>query len=318
MRAHDLSLRQLQYAVAVADTGRFRRAAERCHVSQPALSAQLAQLESTLGAQIFERDRRGVRTTAAGEEILTRARQLLAGVDDLLASAARFADPLAGRLRIGVIPTVAPYALPEVVPALRARFPRLQLLWREDRTVDVIRGLEHGNLDAGLVALEAEIGDLDHAEVATDPFLLAVPPGHALARKRRPRAEDLDAENVLLLDDGHCLRHQVLAICGRADSQEADFRATSLSTLTQMVVGGAGVTLLPALAAAVENRSGSLVLRRFEKPEPCRTLALVWRRRTPHAAALRELAAALRGAWPSAKRRAVVAPLHGSRRQEVS
>ena len=300
MRALDLTLRQLQYAVAVSEAGRFGAAAERCHVSQPALSAQLAHLESVLGTPIFERNRRRVLTTPAGAEILARARAVLAATDDLMAASARLADPLAGTLRVGVIPTVAPYALPEVVPALRLRFPHLQLLWREDRTAEIVRALDAGALDAGLLALEAEIGDVEHAVVAKDPFLLAAPRGHPLARARRLLLEDLAGARVLLLDDGHCLRDQALALCARGEAREADFRATSLSTLTQMVVGGAGVTLLPALAVAVENRIGELVLRRFEEPSPGRTIALVWRRRSPQAAALRELARVLREAWPRA------------------
>lgn len=298
LRAFDLTLRQLQYAVAVADSGRFRLAAEACHVSQPALSTQLAQLERALGARLFERDRRRVLVTPAGEALLARARAVLAAAADLVESAQRLGDPLSGRLRIGVIPTVAPYVLPEVAPALRRAFPRLELLWREDRTARVVEDLAVGALDAGLLALEAELGDLEQAPVARDPFLLAAPSGHPLTRRARVRLPDLDGARVLLLEDGHCLRAQALALCARTRVEEADFRATSLATLTQMVVGGAGVTLLPSLAARVENRSGALALRPFEAPAPGRTLALVWRRGAPQAEALRAIARVVKEAWP--------------------
>src|SRR5262245_1089727 len=169
---HAASLRQLQYAVAVADARSFRRAAERCHVAQPSLSAQLAQLESALGVRLFERDRRRVLLTAAGRELVDRARRVLQETDDLVQTAGRAGDPLSGRLSIGVIPTVSPYLLPAIAPALRKAYPRLTIVWREDKTADLVRQLQAGTLDAALLALEAEIGDVERETIARDPFVL--------------------------------------------------------------------------------------------------------------------------------------------------
>src|SRR3989440_8266969 len=301
LRPHSLSLRQLQYAAAVAETRNFRRAAELCRVAQPSLSAQLGQLEKTLGVRLFERTPRGVLLTAAGEEIVARARKLLVGADDLVEAARRLGDPLAGTMRLGVIPTISPYLLPAIVPALRRRHPRLSLVWTEDRTATLVAALDRGTLDAALLALEAEIGDLDHEVIARDPFVLATPREHPLARPaRKARREDLDGVPLLLLDDGHCFRDQALAFCGPAGAHELGFRATSLSTLTQMVASGAGVTLLPALAVPAEGRRAQLALRSFAAPEPSRTIALVWRPSSPLAAGLRELAATMRSAYPAA------------------
>ena len=243
--SNDLSLRQLQYVVAIADTLGFRRAAERCHVSQPSLSAQVAELEETLGVKLFERDRRRVLVTTAGADLVARARRVLSEAGDLVEAAVRLGDPLAGPLRLGVIPTIAPYLLPEAVPAVLARFPRIKLLFREDKTEVLVASLEEGKLDAAVLALEADIGELAHAVIADDPFVLAAPKKHALARKRTIAAADLEGETVLLLDDGHCLRGQALSYCASAHANEASFRATSLSTLAQMVSSGVGVTLLP-------------------------------------------------------------------------
>jgi LysR family hydrogen peroxide-inducible transcriptional activator len=297
------TLRQLQYAVAVADLLSFRKAAERCRVSQPSLSAQLAQLEDALGVRLFERDRRRVLPTAAGAELIARARRLLVDSDDLVAAASRLGDPLAGTLRVGVIPTISPYLLPAASPGLRARFPRLRVIWAEDKTRALVRQLDEGALDAALVALEADIGDLEHEVIALDPFVVACAPGHALARgkPRTPvRAADLRDAPVLLLDDGHCFRAQALSFCARARASELDFRATSLSTLAQMVAAGAGVTLLPALAVATEAARAGLVVRPLVEPSPRRTIALVWRKRSPLAPALRQVAAALRAVYPDA------------------
>jgi len=299
VRPPDLSLRQLQYAVAVAAERNFRRAAAACRVSQPALSAQLAELEGTLGVRLFERDRRRVLITSAGEALVERARTILRDVDDLQAAAARLADPLAGTLKIGVIPTVAPYALPEVTPPLRRKFPRLRVEWREERTADLVRALEAGALDAALLALEADIGDLEHEVVARDRFVLVTRTDHALARGSRPLAPSaLAGGTVLLLDDGHCFRDQALALCQRVSAEEAGFRATSLTTLVQMVRGNGGTTLLPEIAVSLETRHGDLAVRRFSAPAPGRTLALVWRPGAAHGEALRSIAAELSAAWP--------------------
>jgi len=297
---HPFTLRQLQYAVTVADTRHFRKAAEACAVSQPSLSAQLAELESALGVRLFERDRRRVLVTAAGEELLVRARRLLLEADDLVDAAKRAGDPFAGTLRVGVIPTISPYLLPAVVPALGKRFPRLTLHWTEDKTEVLIAALGEGRLDAALVALEADIGDVERDVIARDPFVLATPRKHPLGRPDAPiTSRELRGTPFLLLDDGHCFRDQALAFCGAARATELGFRATSLPTLAQMVAAGAGVTLLPELALATEARRSDLSVRRLGDPAPHRTIALVWRKGSPLAAALSEVAAAVRGAYPA-------------------
>ena len=273
MAINDLSLRQLQYAVAVADTLGFRRAAERCAVSQPTLSAQVQQLEEVLGVKLFERDRRRVLLTPAGEDVVGRARRVLVETEDLLAAATRSRDPYRGTFRVGVIPTIAPYLLPEVSRVMAARFPALRLVYREEKTHEVVRDLRAGALDAALVAL---------------------PRGHRLTLRKRLTLDDLESEQVLLLDDGHCLRAQALALCARGGAREADLRATSLATLVQMVAAGGAVTLLPELALAVENRGDQLEVRPLGAPAPSRTIVLAWRPRSPFAAAFRRIAAALR------------------------
>lgn len=292
----DLSLRQLQYVVAVADTLGFRRAAERCGVSQPTLSTQVQHLEDVLGVKLFERDRRRVLLTSAGEEVVTRARRILVETEDLLAVATRARDPFVGTFRVGVIPTIAPYFLPEVTQVLAKKYPHLRIVFREEKTEDTVRDLWAGTLDAGLVALEAELGALEHAEVMRDPFVVAMPKGHRLAKKKKIAQSDLDDQEVLLLEDGHCLRSQALALCSKAGAHEMDLRATSLATLVQMVAGSSAVTLLPDLALSVENRGGQLEIRPFSAPVPFRTLALVWRPRSPFADAFRRTASTLRAA----------------------
>jgi len=295
---NDISLRQLEYVVAVADLLGFRKAAEHCHVSQPALSAQIQQLEEVLGVKLFERDKRRVMLTAAGEELVARARRVLTETGDILSAASRLSDPFAGILQLGVIPTVAPYVLPEVVPAVMKKYPQLKLRLREEKTELLVRGLEEGRLDAALVALDAELGDVEQAVIAEDPFVVAAPPGHPVVKKAQVPLRDLDEENVLLLEDGHCFRSQALALCRRVGAHEVDFRATSLTTLAQMVMSGEGsITLLPALAVPLENRLGQLAIRPLT-PAPSRTLALVWRPGYPRADALHALADTLRAAWP--------------------
>jgi len=197
------SLRQLEYLVAVADLLHFRRAAEATHVSQPGLSAQIQELERLLGVRLFERDRRHVLPTAAGRDAARQARAILAAVDDLIEGARGHREPLTGTLRVGVIPTVAPYLLPRLLPHLRARFPHLRLLLREEQTPRLIDLLSDGHLDVLLLALEADLGDAVTRALFRDPFLLAVPPGHRLAGRRRLRERDLADEELLLLEDGH-------------------------------------------------------------------------------------------------------------------
>ena len=296
---HRFTLRQLQYVVAVADRLSFHKAADVCNVSQPSLSVQIAQLEAALGVQLFERNRRRVLVTDAGRDVLERARRLLVEADDLRESSASLGDPLARTLRVGVIPTISPYLLPAVTPEVRAAYPKLTLTWIEDKTEVLVRSLDVGSLDAALLALEADVGDLDHEPIARDAFVLATPRDHPLGGKASAaKAAELRGAPVLLLDDGHCFREQALAFCSNAKARELEFRATSLSTLAQMVAGGAGVTLLPELAVPTESRRAEIAIRRFAKPAPHRTVALVWRKRSPLGAALRRLAGTVRSAYP--------------------
>ena len=295
---HPVTLRQLQYVLAVAELRSFRRAAEACAVAQPSLSAQIAQLESVLGVRVFERLPRGVVVTDAGGAVVDRARRTLVEADDLVAIAERARDPLAGTLRIGVIPTIAPYLLPEVALLLRKKLPRLHLVWIEEKTHALVERALSGDLAACIVALESDLGELEAESLGRDPFLLAVPAGHKLALGRgaaHARAAQLEGETVLLLDDGHCFRDQAFAVCQRVGADEASVRATSLSTLAQMVAGGAGVTLLPAIAVSTENRARGLVVRSFGPRGPSRTLALAWRKTSPVRGALGAIAETMRG-----------------------
>jgi LysR family transcriptional regulator, hydrogen peroxide-inducible genes activator len=301
---HPGTLRQLQYVVAIADTRSFRQAASRCAVSQPSLSAQVAQLERTLGVALFERTTRRVLPTRAGEELLARARDVLREADDFAEAAARLADPFAGVLRLGVIPTISPYLVPEIAPVLRTRHARLRIQWTEEKTPILVDRLHAGDLDAALVALEADLGDVEHEPIGRDPFVLAVPLGHPLGVRTTPATpRDVAGTDMLLLDDGHCFREQALAWCSRAHVHELDFRATSLPTLTQMVADGAGVTLLPSLAVPTETRRAELRTRPFAPPAPGRTIALVWRRNTPVAPALRAVAKTIQEVYARLGRR---------------
>ncbi len=293
---HPITLRQLQYAVAVAVQKSFRKAAQACAVSQPALSAQVAQLESALGVRLFDRDTTRVLVTPAGQAFVGRASALLLEADALVEEAQRLADPLAGPLRLGVIPTVGPYLLPEVAGGLRTAFPKLKFTWVEERTASLMRLLHAGELDGAIVALETDgLGEVQSLVLGRDAFFLATTHDHLLAGSEEPvSARVLDGEKVLVLEEGHCLGDQVAEVCRRARGAELDVRGTSLSTLSQMVVGGAGVTLLPALAVGVENRRGTLHLRPFVARAPGRTLALVWRRGAPAQPALKAIAPLLR------------------------
>jgi LysR family transcriptional regulator, hydrogen peroxide-inducible genes activator len=299
---HPFTLRQLQYIVAVADELSFRRAAQRCHVSQPSLSAQLAQVEEAIGVQLFERSRKKVLLTGPGHEVVARAKRLLVGADELVRVAREAADPLAGTLRLGVIPTISPYLLPAVTPALRDAFPRLRVAWLEDKTEVLVKKLEDGELDGAVLALEADIGDVEHETVAEDPFVLLTRPEHPLATKSTPVTEaDLRGEELLLLEDGHCFRDQALEACSAARVREGEFRATSLATLVQMVAGGGAITLIPSLAVDTEATRSRLHVRALSSPAAHRTIALIWRKGAALDASLRTVARALRDAYPDAR-----------------
>ena len=220
-------------------------------------------------------------------------------VCDLSDAARRFVDPFAGTLRIGVIPTVSPYLLPRITPRLRTKFDRLRVSWVEDKTDTLLHALDIGTLDAALLALGDKMADLEHEVIAKDEFVLAIPPEHRLAQQTSPASgKYLRNESVLLLDDGHCFRDQALAVCAKAGAKELEFRATSLSTLVQMVAGGTGITLLPSLCVPTEVKRANLRIRKFVRPVPNRTLALVWRKRSSMSSALRALATVIREAYP--------------------
>jgi LysR family hydrogen peroxide-inducible transcriptional activator len=298
-----VSLRQLQYIVAVADLGGFGRAAGQCHVAQPSLSAQVALAEDQLGVQIFERSRQGVRVSSAGATLVERARLVLAAQRELEQVASHLRDPFRGTCRLGIIPTVGPYLLPDVAPALTRAHPDLTLVWQEDRTASLVQEIKRGTLDGGIVALESEIHSLEHARLAWDPFMLAVAPGQPLAGSDKPvKLSALSGARVLLLDDGHCFRHQAWSLCAALGASEMSFRATSLSTLVQMVGTGASVTLLPSLAVPVENRTQRLCVRRFAPAGPGRTLVLAWRRGSALRGALEDIAGIIRTALSKGQR----------------
>ncbi len=273
------SMRQLESLVAVADTGSFRGGAASLGISQPALSAQVQAVEQLLGIQVFERDRRSVLITPAGEDVVSRAREALTAIDAVGDAARRRGEPLVGPLRLGVIPTVAPYWLPALLPEVHRKFPKLELVLREDQTARLLAMLSAGQLEAALLAIPVP-GDFTTAPIARESFLAAAPLGAALVKHRGKLTErDLDDQTMLLLEDGHCLRDQALAVCNRAGAVESvEVRATSLPTLVQMVAGGLGVTLLPEAAAPMLlPRNGPVATAEFAKPVPGRTLGLAWR-----------------------------------------
>src|ERR1700681_3860860 len=297
LSALPVSLRQLQYIVAVAERGSFGRAAAACHVAQPSLSAQVGVAEQALGVQLFERTGRRMRVPPAAAPLVAQARRILMAAGDLRELARQRADPFRGTLRLGVIPTICPYLLPDIAPSLARDYPDLTIDWSEERTARLVQQVKEGAIDAALLALEADLGGLAHEPLGWDPFFLATAPGHPLARGNQLVTPDvLDGVRVFLLDDGHCFRDQALQLCARAGARETGLRATSLATLVQMVSASGGVTLLPSIALTVENRRGQLTVRPFAEPGPGRTLALVWRRGSALRAPLVRIAGTMRAA----------------------
>ena len=291
-----MNLRDLRYLIALADLRHFGRAAEACHVSQPTLSTQVRKLEEELGVALVERAPRQVMLTPAGRDIVERARRILADVEQMRETARRATDPEAGTVRLGIFPTLGPYLLPHVVPGLRARFPRLELLLVEEKTEVLLAMLRDGRLDAAVLALPLHEDWIEAEFLFEEPFMLAVPATHPLAHRHGLRLADLSDQHLLLLEDGHCLRDQALEVCTLSGAGEKEgFRATSLETLRQMVAAGVGITLLPMLAVKPPvTPSPDLALVDFKAPAPSRRVALVWRKSSAMAAMLRQLAQVLR------------------------
>jgi len=287
----DLKLKDLRYLVAVAEQRHFGRAAAQCFVSQPTLSAQLKKLEESLGVQLIERAPHNVTLTPAGEEIVGRARRILEASDEMVTLARSQRDPLGGRLRVALLPTIGPYLLPHVAPLVRKALPRLELRLYEYQTGPMLEKLRNGELDVGILALPVDLDGLESRELYREAFTVALPERHPLAGREQLRVGDLKGETLLLLEEGHCLRDQALEVCSRTAVRDAqDFRATSLETLRQMVATGAGVTLLPELAGrgAYRNARG-VVLRPFAKPAPVRHIGALWRKTTARRAAIEAL-----------------------------
>ena len=275
-----MNLRDLRYLVALADHRHFGKAAAACFVSQPTLSTQIRKLEEELGVAVVERAPRKVMLTPAGRDIADRARKIVADVEQMKEAARRSQDPEAGTVRLGMFPTLGPYLLPHVVPGIRARFPQLELLLVEEKSDVLLSRLREGRLDAALLALPLHDDQL-HAEfLFEEPFVLAVPEGHPLAKSSSLALKDLSQHKLLLLEDGHCLRDQALDVCQLAGAGEkSGFQATSLETLRQMVAANVGVTLLPALAIKPPvARSDNIHLLSFTDSRPSRRIAMVWRR----------------------------------------
>jgi LysR family hydrogen peroxide-inducible transcriptional activator len=285
-----ITLRQLRYLSALAKHGHFGRAAESCAVTQPALSMQIRDLERTLGVAVVERRPGDVMLTDVGREIARRAEDVLTASRDLVDFARHRSGLLTGRLTLGVIPSLAPYLLPRILPLLQARFPELQLELRETQTRQLVEDIKSGALDAAMLALPVGEPEIDTIAMFEDLFLLAVPASDPRSEATRVAAVDIDQNRLILLEDGHCLRDQALAFCataarGRtAGAGGTVFGASSLNTVMQMVAGGYGVTLIPQIAAADERRDERVKFLRLENPQPGRSIGLAFRRTSPRKA----------------------------------
>lgn len=289
----NITLRQLRYAAALARYRHFGLAAEACSVTQPALSMQIKELEEGLGAKLFERGTRQIRLTGLGEDIAARARDILRAVDELEELARTRRDGPGGRLRLGVIPTIAPYLLPRLIRDLGTRYPGVDLQVRETQTERLITELSEGRLDTALVALPVSEPGLTEVALFSEGFVLVRP--EADAGRPVPAPAALPDMQLLLLEEGHCFRDQALEVCGlRTGARHAGLDGSSLSTLVQMVGAGIGVTLIPEMAVSVETRGAAVTVQRFDAGPPARTVGMIWRRTSPLAADLRDLAEVVR------------------------
>jgi LysR family transcriptional regulator, hydrogen peroxide-inducible genes activator len=277
-----VSLKQFRYFLAVARTGHFGAAAERCAVTQPALSMQIQELEKELGLQLLERRPKGAGLTPGGREIAVRAARVLADVRDLVDSARHLAGGFSGPFHFGAIPSIAPYLLPQLLPLIRARHPDLDLHLRETQTQRLLAELVEGDLDLVLLALPVEHAGVETLSLFEDRFLLAVPASRPIGKNVRATPDLLREDRLLLLEEGHCLRDQALAFCHLRQVESIDtFGASSLSTIVQMVSNDLGLTLLPELSLEVETKRADIRLMRFTNPEPQRIVGLAWRETSP-------------------------------------
>jgi LysR family transcriptional regulator, hydrogen peroxide-inducible genes activator len=295
------TLRQLQYLKLLAEHGSFGRAAEAAHVTQPTLSAGVQELEKILGGPVVDRARSGVILTAVGEVALGKATRILNEAEELVLSARNAGQPLTGRFRLGVIPTIAPFLLPKALPLLRQRFPKLRLFLREDLTHRLIAQLKAGQLDAALIALPYDMSGLAHAHVSDDELMAALPSSHPLAHEREAPPSALESDDLILLEDGHCLRDHALAACGLKPptntGDEESFAATSLPTLVQMVGSGLGVSFLPAMAVAAGlTDAADVAVMPLQADHPTREIVVAWRAGSSRAPEGRLLAEVLREA----------------------
>ncbi|MCR4268096.1 hydrogen peroxide-inducible genes activator [Nitratireductor sp. ZSWI3] len=291
----NLTLKQLRYFEALARHGHFGRAADACAISQPALSMQIKEMEEALGTELFERGARQVRLTNFGEEVAPRVRDILRSVDELSDLARASQDQLVGRMRIGVIPTVAPYLLPRIISNLTGMHDGLDIQVRETLTPKLIQELADGRLDTAIVALPVSEPSLAEVPLFTENFVL-VRPGHDEG-KPIPNREALREMKLLLLEEGHCFRDQALSFCDLHATRPRELLdGSSLSTLVQMVSAGIGVTLIPEMAVPVETRFASVSLARFETPQPSRTIGMVWRKTSPLAKQLLQISEIVRRA----------------------
>ena len=285
-----MNLRDLEYLVAVDQVKHFRKAAEKCHVSQPTLSGQLKKLEEHLGVQLMERTSRSVVFTSAGKIIAAKAKAILGQCREMEALAQSFSDPMRASVRLGIIPTLAPYLIPLVMPPLKKAFPELDLQLYEVRTQVLTDMLLEDELDLGLLALPIEIEALEEVFLFDEPFLLAVSTEHELAAEEPFSYASLGEREVLLLEDGHCLRGQALDLCLRHGAREAErYKATSLETLRQMVVSGGGLTLIPKLAVPRGETVEKIIYRPFEEPAPCRSIGFLYRKTSSRLACFAKL-----------------------------
>lgn len=287
---HSVTLKQLRYFHALAREQHFGRAADACSVTQPALSMQIQELEASLGLDLVERTRAGVKLTAKGEQIAERAQRILNDVRDLVDFARQSAGVLSGRLRLGLIPSVAPYLLPPLLPLLKAQHPDLELHLRETQTETLVHELAEGKLDVLLLALPVKHHDIETLTLFEDRFLLALPKTQNLSGRLKATPDLVKGERLLLLEEGHCLRDQALTYCSLKHVDTINtFGASSLSTIVEMVAAGLGITLLPELCVSVEERGRDIKLMRFVDPEPARTIGLAWRHSSPRASDYRAL-----------------------------